>query len=507
MELRNYLVILWRRIWVIALVVVVTQVFVIAGSSMMTPTFTSTATLRIAASSTGTVNYSDYMYADRLLNTYVKLATTKPVLDELLHQLELNKLPQVQVEIVPETELIQIKVEDSDPVLAAKIANTLAEILINQSMELYSGSGKSSQQILSEQLTKMEDEVNQAQKEYMDLVVQNPNDTQGIQAAKQTYDLKQEIYANLLAQYEQTRLREAVRANSISLVEPGIPAAAPSKPRLALNIVLGCLVGLVGGVGLAFLFENLDSAIYRTEDFEEVTRLPSLGTVPNGDFVGQAISLNGSNPYVEALRRVRTNLFTFNHDTPLRTLLVTSSVPGEGKSTLAANLAITLAQSGKKVVVVDCDLRLPTQHKIFNLPNKQGLSNVLVQQLNLENAIQESSIPGVQVITSGPKPRNPAELLGSPQMSAVINHLHQRFDTVLFDAPTLLGVTDAAVLASSVDGVILVVCRARSRREALRAACRQLADVRAHTLGIVVNRAELEGNYYYYNRKTTPLKK
>ena len=145
MELRDYLTILWRRKWIIITTIIVTEIVVIFGTLMMVPTYKSSVLLRIAAASSGTVNYSDYMYADRLMNTYVKIATTKPVLEELVQQLNLEVLPEIEVEIVPETELIQITVEDKDPALAANIANTLAEILISQSIELYSGGGISSQ--------------------------------------------------------------------------------------------------------------------------------------------------------------------------------------------------------------------------------------------------------------------------------------------------------------------------------------------------------------------------
>jgi len=471
----------------------------------MTPIYTASAMLRIATTATGAT--TDYMYADRLMKTYVKMATTQPVLDELMQKLELNSLPQIKVEIVSQTELLQIEVEHQDPILAANIANTLAEILISQSTELYSGGGKSSQEILNEQLTEMEKELNQAREAYTNLVAQNPNDSVSIQAAKQLLDSRQEIYATVLEQYEQTRIREALREKSISIVEPALPPVSPSQPRKVLNVALGFMVSLMGGVGLSFLIENLDTTLYTTEQIEEATKLPSLGMVPNADVRDKLISMDGNNPYGEAFRHLRTNIFALNHDSPHHTLLVTSSDPGEGKSTLVTNLAFVLAQSGGKVVVIDCDMRRPTQHKIFNLHNSYGLSNVLLKKMDVKTALQESTVPGVQVLTSGPLPRNPAELLGSPQMSELITRLRQRYDTVLLDTPAMLSVTDAVVLAPTVDGVILVVSRSQSRREGVRSACRQLADVKARILGVVINRAEQNRSYYYYDRKKYLFKK
>jgi len=500
MELQDYLAILWRRKWVIVITIIVTEIVVIVGTLLTTPTYSATATLRIATAANGAVNYSDYMYADRLLNTYVQISTTKPVLDELKRRLSLINLPQIEVKTIPNTELIQISVEYKDPTLAANITNTLADILVSQSAELYMGGGKSSLDILSEQVTRMEDEVNQARIEYLDLVAKNPGDTAGIQAAKQAMDLKQQIYVSTLDQYEQSRLREALRANSISITDPAVPPLSPSKPRKVLNITLGFLIGSIGGLGLAFLFENLDSTLYTAEQIENVTKLPALGSIPNVEIQTRMVANNGSNPYGEAFLRLRANIHSLNQDTPISTLVVTSPEPGEGKSTIATNLAIALAKSGQKVVIVDCDMRIPTQHRIWKLPNNKGLSKVLMQESDLEDAIQETSIPMVQVLTSGPLPRNPSELLGSPQMDGIIELLRQRFDTVIFDSPSILEVTDAAVLAPNVDGVLLVVNRARSRKENVRAACKQLIDVKANTIGVVINRAEHNGSYYYKKR-------
>src|SRR5262249_30351273 len=151
---------------------------------------------------------------------------------------------------------------------------------------------------------------------------------------------------------------------------------------------------------------------------------------------------------------LRTNLLTLDRDTPLRTLMVTSAEPGEGKSTIVANLAFALAQSGRKVIVVDTDLRLPTLHKIFDLPSRIGLSSILQRKITVDEGLRNSDIPGLQVLTSGPFPSDPAEWLGLPRMRTVVERLIQLSDVVLLDTPALLPVTDAAILAPLVDGVI-----------------------------------------------------
>jgi len=528
MELRNYIAILWRRKWVIAVTVAVTVTVTVAGTLMMTPTYEASTTLRVATALGGSVNYTDYRYAELLMNTYTKIATSGPVLEELVHRLGLDEPPQIEVEILPNTELMQITVEDLNPVLAALAANTLAETLIFQSEELYSGGGRSAQEILGQQLAQIERELDQARGEYENLAAQSPEDSERIAAASRAVALKEQTYAMLLEQYEQARIREAIRANALSVVEPAVIPEAPFKLRKALNIALGFMVGLAGGVGLAFLFENLDTTLYTAQQIEQVTELSTLGKIPTVRRQQQIAFFNGSSPQGEALRRLRTNIFSLDHDVPLKTLLVTSAEPREGKSTVVANLAFSIAQSGRKVIAVDGDLRRPTLHKIFDLSNEIGLSSILRQKVApddilssfltfddlpvsgilkqeaaLDKAVQDSNIPGVWVLTSGPLPPDPAELLGSPQMAALIEQLAQQFDVVLLDTPALLAVTDAAVLAPIVDGVVLVVGRAQARREAVQAACQHLADVRANSIGLVVNRAEQDGSYSHYYR-TSP---
>jgi polysaccharide biosynthesis transport protein len=507
MDLKNYLVILRRRKWVVITVVLVTMLVVIVGTWLVSPTYIATATLRIATASASTSSYKDYMFADRLITTYINIAISRPLLDELNKQLGLSKAPKISVQQIPNSELIQISVEDHDPNLAMLAANTLGIILVKRGSEFYTGSGKTPADVLQEQVDKAEADLNQLRANYYDHLAKNPDDTAGNQTASKAVDLQQQLYYSLLTQYQQLRSREAIQSNLVSFTDTAAFPIAPSKPNKVLNIALGLVVSLIGGVGLAFLFENLDSTLYTSEQIEDTTGLSALGMVPNAIIRNQLVSSNGSNPYGDAFRRLRTNILTLEQDRPLHTLLVTSPEPGEGKSTIVTNLASAMAKFGQKVVIIDCDMRLPTLHKVFNLPNEQGLSTVLTEKTELESTIQETTFPGVWVLTSGPLPRNPAELLGSRQMSEVIEKLCTHYATVLIDTPSILEVTDAAVLAPYVDGVILVVNQAHSHREQVHLAIKQLADVKAKTLGVVINRVERKSSYYYYYKPTKALPK
>ncbi len=209
---------------------------------------------------------------------------------------------------------------------------------------------------------------------------------------------------------------------------------------------------------------------------------------------------NPRSPIAEAFRALRTNLEFSNLDKSLRAILVTSAGAEEGKSTTLANLAVTIAQSGKRVILVDADLRRPTQHQIFDLKNNAGLTDMVRDEALMTNPpMQETAVPNLYVLTSGQLPPNPAEILGSQRMTQILAALLERADMLLLDAPPLLAVTDAAVLSSKVDGVLLVVSAGKTKRENARKAQAQLEKINARVIGAVLNnvKAEAGASYYY----------
>ncbi|MBM4428773.1 MAG: CpsD/CapB family tyrosine-protein kinase [Chloroflexi bacterium] len=206
-------------------------------------------------------------------------------------------------------------------------------------------------------------------------------------------------------------------------------------------------------------------------------------------------------PISEAYRTLRTNLQFVSLDKPLQTLLVTSPGPDEGKSTVLANLAIAVAQGEKKVILVDCDLRRPNLHRLFGLAHKVGLTTMMVDDKAMETPpLQETALPGLLLLASGPLPPSPSDLLGSQRMDRVLDVLRERADMVLLDAPPTMAVSDAAVLATKVDGVLLVVSAGHTRRESVQGAKAKLEKVNAHLLGVVLNNVPLDASLerYYY---------
>ncbi len=506
MDLKSYLAILRGNRWVIIITTAVTLAVVIFITFTMTPTYISTTTLRIATSSSGVVGYSDYMYADRLMNTYTKLATSRPVLGELSSELNLETLPKIKVETIPNTELIKITVETSDPKVAKQSANTLANILIIQGQQLYSGGGKSVQDILSEQLVQAEKELTDARHEYDTFVLENPKETPQIELLNEKIKLKESTYTSLLDQYDEARLKERIRENIITVVEPANEPESPAKPNKLMNIALGLFAGLVGGVGLAFLFENLGTRLYTSKQIEAVAELNTIGKIPALPRkrlfrLWKANDESKNTSFKEAFRRLHIQIVTQNpkkeEGDALKTLLITSSEPGEGKSTIAFNLAKAIAQSGKKVIVVDCDLHIPRQHIINGFSNDVGLSMILNKESNFNDAVQKTQYPGLHVLTSGPLPPHPEKLLGSSQMKSLIKFLSEQYYLVILDTPALLSISDTISIMHNVDGILLVARRNVIREEALREACKQLADINGPLLGLVVNEAERIGSYYY----------
>ena len=322
-------------------------------------------------------------------------------------------------------------------------------------------------------------------------------------ALKRETDINRSLYESLLTRIKETSITEGLETTNIRVVDPARIPLRPVKPRKALNILLALIVGLILGVGLAFFFEYLDNTVKTPEEVERYLKVPLLGVVGrfNQDGAGTAeknliAHLEPKASISEGFRTIRTNLLFSSPDNQKKVLLVTSALPLEGKSVLAANLAVTFAQMGKRVLLIDADLRKPKVHSIFNLKRYLGLSEFLVGK---ETSIKSFEIPGLKVITSGPVPPNPAELLGSNKMKGLIEKAKDKFDIVILDSPPLLSVTDAAELATFADGTVVVVKAGITPRRAIQSGIQLLSEVEAKLLGCVLNDVDFEKESYYYS--------
>jgi capsular exopolysaccharide synthesis family protein len=498
MELKNYLNVLWRRKWVILLTFAVTMTVVVIGTQMSTPFYQATAVLRIAVSSGGSLSAQDYIYTDQLMNTYVEMATRRPVLEELTERLLLSKAPAITVEIIPNTELIQITVENENPELTAKAANTLADILIAQGNQLYIGGEKRLSEVLGEQLAQIQADLDMAQQQYEKLIVQTPPAPEELDSSMRLLQLKQSNYVTLLAQYQQALFREEIQGSMITVFETATVPQFPSKPRLRINVLLGLVVGMAGGLGLALLFENLDTTLYTTEQIENLTRLAAVAKIPKATKKQISIDQEGFSPMEEAFRNLATYIQQSDHWHAAKVILVLGAEPNQGKSLVVARLACSLAECGKRVVAIDCDIRLPKLHSLFGLSNQFGLTDILERKMGWETTIQSSSHEGLNVLTSGTLLVHTSKLLGSSQMSELIKSLCRKADYILLDTPALLGIADVAALMQKVHGFLWVVRREHARRDAVDAARKFLSGFPEKPVGLVVNQSEDYANYGYY---------
>ncbi len=483
MELKDYFEVLGRRKWAVVLTTFATLVAVAVGSTLIPPTYTTTTTLRVVTANS--TQYADYQYSERLLNTIPVLATSGPTLVELSKRLGVSTPPEVTAELLANTEIIKITVMDRDPALAQKAANTLTAILIESAGKLYMGDNGESETILKQQLTEADNEVKQSQQQYSGLI-----SSEDLAFARRDLELKQQAYATLLEQYQKARTAAALQTSTISVVDPATLPVKPSKPRMELNVVVGLLLGLAGGVGLGFLSEHLDTTLYTPDQIASVTQSPLLAVIPTVRGRQHPKIYDGHSPMGAAFRRLRTVILRHTDGRDPQALLVTSAKPQEGKSTVTANLAYSLAQAGRQVVVVDGDLHFPVLHRVFDLPNTKGLSNVLKPDMTLEETLQKTTVPGLCVLTSGPVPvDDPSAALGSKRFATVIAQLAKHFDIILLDGPDLSSAIETSELAAAAQEVLLVVRLGQTEQEAVQKARQELADANAVLIGVVVNRA------------------
>jgi capsular exopolysaccharide synthesis family protein len=327
----------------------------------------------------------------------------------------------------------------------------------------------------------------------------------------------QQYLNTLLQKRRELSATSGTGGTSVSISNYGRLPHEPVGPARTRNIVIALVLALMSGIGVAFLLDFLDDTIKTVDDVDRYIHLPALALIPAvtsekprlrggpapatlNNTTALAMVGDVRSPVAEAYRHLRTSLLLSSAGTPPRAILVTSSQPSEGKTTTAINTAFMLAQTGAQILIIDCDLRRPRLHAQFNLSNARGLTNFLSGESDdLDSLIQTyDKQPNLKVLPSGPIPPNPAELLGSEEMRKLIATLSEKFTHIIVDSPPAISFTDASILSTFVDGVILVVHGGRSSRAVVRRAKQQLLDVGAHIFGVVLNNVKIESHDYYY---------
>jgi len=501
---------LWRWAWLLVLCALLAGGTAYWVSRRQTPIYqASTLVMVEAAPITQTVTNTTVTTSEQLVSTYSKMMTTTPVLDEIAKRLGLPAFPEtatIQVQPITSTQLMTVIVQDTDPTRAALLANTLIQVFSDQIQAHQASRYADSKKSIEDQLANLEQQIQNT----TDALAGGNTD----QAEKDQLQLAltqyRQSYASVLQSYEQIQLTEAQSSSGITQQEPATPPDAPIKPRPVLNAVLAAVAGLILSAGIVFLIEFLDDTIRDPGEIMRKWGVPVLGTIVRYNHEKDEL-ITAKQPrsqIAEAFRALRTNLQYASVNLPIQTLLVTSPSPEDGKTTVAVNLACVIAQGGRKVLIVDADLRRPRIHRIFQISNRIGLTDQFIRpQDQLDGSIKPTEIAGLHALTTGNLPPNPSELLSSERMSEILRKLASQFDMTIIDAPPFLVVTDALVLAPRVDGVLIVIKPSLTKRAALNNLLDQLYQVKANVIGVVLNDVKIDRlqpyNYYgyYYSKK------
>jgi len=429
MDLRDYLRVVARRWRIIVGFTLAALGMAALVTVVMTPQYASTARLFVSTSPNNSDEaYQGSLFSAQRVTSYADLASGQALARRVIDRLDLETttfelIERIDATVVPETVLLEITVTDPDPRQAQRLTQAVAGELTELVSELETARGES------------------------------------------------------FAPIEAT------------IVDPASRPIIPESPKPLLNLGLAGVLGLLLGIGAAVVRELLDTTIKDEDDATKVAGAAVMGTIPYDPLAAKKpliTAIGHHEPRAEAFRVLRTNLQFINVDNTSKVIVVTSSVADEGKTTTAANLAITLAQADQRVLLVEADLRRPKFAEHLGLEGGVGLTTALVGRISVEDAIQDYALPNLSVLASGTIPPNPSELLQSKAMSDVVSRLRRKYDVILIDAPPLLPVTDAALLTSMADGALVIVRSGKTTRDQLRHSIERLDAVGSRALGLVL---------------------
>ncbi|MEJ5201739.1 MAG: polysaccharide biosynthesis tyrosine autokinase [Anaerolineales bacterium] len=625
-DLRYYLGLVWRYLWLIVLALVLGIGAGYGISRLQSPVYEAKTQVMVTRSSSqqSVTDLTQALNTQQLTQTYAEILS-QDWLRQIVSQrtgVEITK-DQVKIKTTTNAPIIYISVEDSDPGTAVKIADTLVEVLIEQNNLIQAGRYSEAEESLNLQISEMEKKIAdvqtqlekarettyrqqlqdaqnnietarsklfeileqlaqvkaigtteqaqfllqnaQAQREYLlgqgdsaseqnsqkiqDLeqyirwltpltqpgAIQSTIDnlekqrdeqqallatyqeaynrllntnvaeitSQDIKELENTLSLYQQIYLNLLSNRENVRLQKLQNMPNVVQIFRAIPSDAPIRPRPLLNMGIGAAAGLFLALAIIFLRDALDTTVHSKEDIERKVGLPVLGMIAKIEDTRDAsqpyVDYKPRSPIAETFRKLRTNLEFASVDAPLKLIIVTSALPSEGKTTISLNLAAIYAQGGKRVAVIDADMRKPMLHRVAGLSNRMGLSDLFRSDMPIKEIMRSpNGNERLYLITSGKLPPNPSELLASMRMGQILENLLNMVDLVIIDTPPMLVAADAQILAARCDGVLIVAEPYRTPIESLQASVEALRRVNARVLGVVFNRVPPQDHYYSY---------
>ncbi len=507
MDLDAYVTPLRKWWWLLLAATVIAAVssFLVASSQ---PVFYQARTTLIIGRTIADPNPTSNQIAldKQLAQTYAQIGSRETIYNATAAALGLEKLPDYKVQPLTDSQLIEIRVTDTIPARAQAVANELAHQLILHSPTSPKPEEVQRQDFINQQLAYYQQQIqdNQAQLDTLQQQLGSLNsarqisDTQAqIEALQTKLDTMRANYASLLSNTGQNA------TNIVAVLEPAELPRVPIGPSKYAISAIAALAGLILAAGAAYFMEMMGNTLNDREDVEQFVQYPIIGSIPDikVEKVGTYAVDYPFSAVSEALRSLRTNLEFSGVDKPLHTIMVTSPGIAEGKSTVASNLAFSLGQADKKVILVGADLREPKLHHLLDIDNRRGLSDLFRGTASMDEVLVPYENGNVSILPSGSIPPNPTELIASAAMTRILDELIARSDVVVIDSSPFL-VADASVLASKVDGVLIVVRPEHTRKELVAGMREQLDRVGARVLGVVMNRVTAKSDLYasYYGR-------
>jgi succinoglycan biosynthesis transport protein ExoP len=525
LELKDYIAIVRRRKWYIVLPVTAIVVATIIASVLTTPVYQASTDVMVSVNPQLTVADIQVPAVDtqRELQTQIQVILSRAVAEETAKRLGIVGgaeaiQPRIQAQTVGQTNIIRISAKHPSAAMARDIANNVAATYIDlrrkAALDNYARQAAEIQQKLDEataELKKAEDELNAAIARTRGEKTVDAGEQAAVAALASRRDRAATVQSFWKTALDKLQIQSGLQTSSAEIVSPAVLPQSPVEPRLGRQMAFALAISLIIGTAVAFVVDYLDDSIRSKDEAARAFGAPVIGMIPRDQTWtdrSEALLVSLKDPastIAEAYRSVRTNLQFALLDSATRIVVITSPGKGEGKSSLTANLAVVLAQAGKSVIVIDADLRRPRIHRFFHLPNNQGLTTAILAERPLADLLQRPRLagcpPNLLVLTSGPIPPNPADLLGSQRMADIIESLAKLADFVLIDTPPVLALSDAAILAPKANGLIMVARAPRSKRRTARFSKERIDTAGGTVLGIVLNDvtpAFAEAGYYYY---------
>lgn len=545
-SLEDYFKIVKKRKWLIILVTAVITATAVVFTFLQTPIYESSVTLFLREAKTSSQQMKIFgesvlPLSEIEIGTRVEILKSQSVMEEVALRLFPSKeekpeaLSEMAVSLrggnlsvsrVGNTRLIKLTASFDDPEMAQRLVSTIAEVFIEKDTISRRKEVDAALDFLSQEIKKAKEKLQQSEEVLSEEISKFPeHDETKVYHLKRDRETNADIYTTLRKAKNELEIESAGKVSRVEIINPALRPTAPTKPNKKFNTLIGLMLGLITGTFFAFFREYSNKTIKTEGEIKQLLNLPILGVIPKpgarGRYRGpnkrkkrkeiKARALKESKTPVElitrdlpqsfiseAYRSLTSNLQFLEMDGEIKTIMVTSSIPQEGKTTVTINLAMALVSAEKRVLLVDVDLRIPGIHEIFKLDVAPGLTDLLMSDKSFKDMIHNvKGIDNLDILTSGSLPPNPSELLGSSQMKKLISTLKKEYDRILFDFPPALGTADVSILSSKVDGILLVVGANEVNRQIAQKAKESLE--KAHILGVVFNKVEPgEQNYYYY---------